>query len=99
MGSQWAGMGTHLMKIPVFAGAIHRCCEVLRPKNVDVLKIITDTDPKIFDNIINSFIGIAAIQVILCAGNIDLLYICVCVICTQHNTTHSKILIRMIKPK
>lgn len=63
MGSQWAGMGSTLMKIPVFAAAVRKCHEVLRPKGVDLLRIITDPDPKIFNNILNSFIGIAAVQV------------------------------------
>jgi fatty acid synthase len=38
---------------------------VLKPKGYDIYKIITDKDSKIFDEIVHSFIGIAAIQVIL----------------------------------
>lgn len=63
MGSQWAGMGLTLMKIPVFAAAVHKCHQLLKPKGVDLIRIITDTDPTTFDNILNSFVGIAAIQV------------------------------------
>ncbi|CAK1589941.1 unnamed protein product [Parnassius mnemosyne] len=63
MGSQWAGMGTQLMRIPVFAAAIQKCHKVLEPKGINLTKIITDPDPKIYDNILNSFIGIAAIQI------------------------------------
>lgn len=63
MGSQWAGMGRTLMKIPIFATAIQKCHNVLKPKGVDLIKIITDTDPKIFDSVFNSFIGITAVQV------------------------------------
>ncbi|XP_047538456.1 fatty acid synthase-like [Vanessa atalanta] len=63
MGSQWAGMGTELMKIPIFAAAIQRCHAVLEPKGVDVVRIITSPDPKTFDNILNSFVGNAAIQI------------------------------------
>lgn len=63
MGSQWAGMGSTLMKIPVFAAAVNKCHEVLKPMGVDLLRIITDPDPKTFDNILNSFVGIAAVQV------------------------------------
>ncbi|XP_050353036.1 fatty acid synthase-like [Nymphalis io] len=63
MGSQWAGMGTELMRIPTFAAAIQRCHSVLEPKGVDIVKIITSPDPKTFDNILNSFVGNAAIQI------------------------------------
>lgn len=63
MGSQWPGMGKELMRIPVFAAAIEKCHKVLQLKGVNLLKIITDDDPKIFDNILNSFVGIAAIQI------------------------------------
>ncbi|XP_038216643.1 fatty acid synthase-like [Zerene cesonia] len=63
MGSQWAGMGTQLMRIPVFASAIERCRKVLEPKGVDIIHIITSPDKKIFNNILHSFVGIAAIQI------------------------------------
>ncbi|XP_026740412.1 fatty acid synthase-like [Trichoplusia ni] len=63
MGSQWAGMGKELMRIPVFAAAIEKCHKALAPKGINLTKIITEDDPKIYDNILNSFIGIAAIQI------------------------------------
>ncbi|XP_049878856.1 fatty acid synthase-like [Pectinophora gossypiella] len=63
MGSQWAGMGTELMRIPVFAAAIERCHKALEPKGVDIVHIITSPDKTIFDNILNSFVGIAAVQI------------------------------------
>jgi len=63
MGSQWQGMGTHLMKLPIFVDAINKCDIILKPLGVDIKYIITSQDPKIFDNILNSFVGIAAIQV------------------------------------
>ncbi|XP_063896402.1 fatty acid synthase [Helicoverpa armigera] len=63
MGSQWAGMGTQLMRIPIFAAAIERCRKVLEPKGLDIVDIITSTDEKTFDNILHSFVGIAAIQI------------------------------------
>ncbi|XP_038216620.1 fatty acid synthase-like [Zerene cesonia] len=63
MGSQWAGMGTELMRIPVFAIAIQRCHEILKPKGLDLINIITSPDKKIFDNILHSFVGIAAVQI------------------------------------
>ncbi|XP_033218585.1 fatty acid synthase-like [Belonocnema kinseyi] len=69
MGSQWVGMGEALLKLPVFADAIKRCDAVLKPRDVDIYRIITEKDPKMFDNIVNSFVGIAAIQI----GLVDLL--------------------------
>jgi fatty acid synthase len=69
MGSQWSGMGRDLLQLPTFAQTIDRCDAVLRPRGLDIRHIITDTDPKLFDNILNAFVGIAAIQV----GLVDLL--------------------------
>ncbi|XP_075984128.1 fatty acid synthase-like [Anticarsia gemmatalis] len=63
MGSQWAGMGAQLMRIPIFAAAIERCRKVLEPKGIDIVHIITSTDKTIFDNILHSFVGIAAVQI------------------------------------
>ncbi|XP_050353258.1 fatty acid synthase-like [Nymphalis io] len=63
MGSQWAGIATQLMKVPVFAAAIEKCHQTLQPKGINLNKLITDPDPKIRDNILNSFIGIAAVQI------------------------------------
>ncbi|XP_077295461.1 fatty acid synthase-like [Arctopsyche grandis] len=66
MGSQWAGMGSMLLRIPVFAAAIERCHQVLHPNGIDIIRIITDPNPKIYNNILHSFVGIAAIQIGLC---------------------------------
>lgn len=65
MGSQWNGMGRDLMQLPIFAESIRKSAAILEPKGVDLIRIITDTDDKtIFDNILHSFVGIAAVQVI-----------------------------------
>ncbi|XP_051173749.1 fatty acid synthase-like [Leptopilina boulardi] len=69
MGSQWIGMGKDLLQIPIFAESINKCNKVLQPRGIDILKIITENDSKMFDNIVNSFVGIAAIQI----GLVDLL--------------------------
>ncbi|XP_047994170.1 fatty acid synthase-like isoform X3 [Leguminivora glycinivorella] len=63
MGSQWVGMGAQLMRIPIFAAAIEKCQRALQPKGIDILHIITSTDKTIFDNILHSFVGIAAVQI------------------------------------
>ncbi|XP_015174820.1 PREDICTED: fatty acid synthase-like [Polistes dominula] len=70
MGCQWTGMGQSLMKIPIFAEAIKICDKVLKPRGYDIVHIICDNDPTIYDNIVNSFLGIAAIQI----GLVDVLY-------------------------
>ncbi|EZA57700.1 Fatty acid synthase [Ooceraea biroi] len=69
MGSQWPGMGIELMRFPVFAQAIQKCDAVLRPRGVDLMNILTNKDKSMFDNILNSFVGIAAVQI----GLVDLL--------------------------
>ncbi|PZC84556.1 hypothetical protein B5X24_HaOG204586 [Helicoverpa armigera] len=63
MGSQWAGMGADLMRIPTFAAAIHKCHKVLEPKGLDLIRIVTEPDNAIFENILNAFVGIGAVQI------------------------------------
>ncbi|KAJ8713074.1 hypothetical protein PYW08_008378 [Mythimna loreyi] len=70
MGSQWAGMGAQLMRIPIFAAAIERCHQVLAPEGLDIVKIITSPDKEVLEDIRNCFVGIAAIQI----GLTDILY-------------------------
>ncbi|XP_035437568.2 fatty acid synthase [Spodoptera frugiperda] len=63
MGSQWATMGAELMRIPIFAAAIERCQKALEPKGIDIVNILTNPDKTIYDNILHSFVGIAAVQI------------------------------------
>ncbi|XP_063537569.1 fatty acid synthase-like [Cydia strobilella] len=63
MGSQWTGMGAQLMRIPIFAAAIERCQRALEPKGIDIVHIITSPDESIYNNILHSFVGIAAVQI------------------------------------
>lgn len=63
MGSQWPSMGKSLMKIPIFAKSIRKCHAILESKGVNLIRIVTENDSQIFKNILNSFVGIAAIQV------------------------------------
>ena len=58
-------MGKTLMKLPMFAESINKCHQMLKPKGVDLCRILTSNDQKILNNILNSFVGIAAVQVIL----------------------------------
>ncbi|XP_047538484.1 fatty acid synthase-like [Vanessa atalanta] len=63
MGSQWAGLATQLMRIPLFAAEIEKCHRALQPMGIHLIELLTKSDPKIYDNILNSFIGIAAVQI------------------------------------
>lgn len=63
MGSQWSGMGKDLMKIQIFADAIEGCHKILKPFGLDLKNIISSPDATMFDNILHSFVGIAAVQI------------------------------------
>uniref|UniRef100_A0A1A9W883 Fatty acid synthase n=1 Tax=Glossina brevipalpis TaxID=37001 RepID=A0A1A9W883_9MUSC len=69
MGSQWTEMGSSLMVIPQFRQSIERCNKILESKGLNLIRILTSSDATIFDNILHSFVGIAAIQI----GLVDLL--------------------------
>lgn len=64
MGSQWPEMGKSLLRIPLCRRSIEGCHKVLEAQGLDLLTIITSPD-NAFDNILHSFVGIAAIQVAL----------------------------------
>lgn len=65
MGTQWAGMAKDLMQLEVFEKGIRKCAEALEPEGINLYDIILSTDESTFDNVMNSFISIAAIQVAL----------------------------------
>ncbi|KAK9502678.1 hypothetical protein O3M35_011399 [Rhynocoris fuscipes] len=65
MGSQWAGMGRAFMCLEPFSKAIHKCATVLNEEGVDLLDLIFNGDDSLFDNILNCFVSIAAVQVAL----------------------------------
>ncbi|KAG7203853.1 hypothetical protein KM043_017907 [Ampulex compressa] len=69
MGSQWSGMGGQLLKFPIFAEAIQKCDSVLKSRGLNIYDILTSKRKEVFDNILNSFVGIAAVQI----GLVDLL--------------------------
>ena len=64
MGSQWAGTGAGLMPLPAFRDTIERLHAVLLPRGLHLKDIITDTGPTAFDDILKSFVGITACQVL-----------------------------------
>lgn len=65
MGSQWGSMAKDLISLEVFNKSIHRCAEALRPEGIDLLDVVLRSDDSYFDNILNSFISIAAMQIAL----------------------------------
>lgn len=65
MGSQWPEMGCSLMVIPLFRESIIRSHDILKPFGVDLIRVLTDSDQSVIANILNAFVGIAAIQIAL----------------------------------
>ncbi|KAL4702305.1 hypothetical protein ACJJTC_018435, partial [Scirpophaga incertulas] len=63
MGSQWAGMARALMALPAFAGSVARSAAALRPHGVDLVHVLTAAPDAAFEDVINSFVSIAAVQV------------------------------------
>ena len=57
-------IGEDLMRLPVFAESVKKCDAVLKPRGIDIKYILTDKNPEIFDNVVNSFVGIATVQVL-----------------------------------
>lgn len=58
-------MAKDMMKIPVFKQTIERCASALKQFNIDLVEIVTNGTEKSFENVINSFLSIAAVQVAL----------------------------------
>jgi hypothetical protein len=58
-------MGKSLLKLPIFAAAIEKCHRILEPHDVNLISVITSDNPKLYNNILNCFVGIAACQVIV----------------------------------
>lgn len=65
VGSQWTGMGSSLMVIPLFKESILRSHLILKQYGVDLVSIITDNNINTLYSILNTFVGIASIQVAL----------------------------------
>lgn len=63
MGSQWNQMGNSLMIIPRFRESVEICHQILLAKGLNLIHILTSNDPEVYQNILNSFVGIAAVQI------------------------------------
>ncbi|KAM6049680.1 fatty acid synthase isoform 2-T2 [Theristicus caerulescens] len=63
MGSQWKGMGLSLMKLDLFRQSILRSDEALKTTGLKVSDLLMQADENTFDDIVHSFVGLAAIQI------------------------------------
>ncbi|XP_011706200.1 PREDICTED: fatty acid synthase-like [Wasmannia auropunctata] len=62
-------MGRYLLKFQVFANAIRMCDDILKPYNISVTDILTNTEENVYENVLYAFLGIVAVQI----GLVDLL--------------------------
>ncbi|XP_067206014.1 fatty acid synthase-like [Linepithema humile] len=69
IGSQWIGMGQALLRLPVFSKTIEKCDTILKTHGMNIIDILTSKHKDIFNDILNSLVGITVMQV----GLIDLL--------------------------
>ncbi|KAL5273382.1 hypothetical protein ACFFRR_000238 [Megaselia abdita] len=65
MGTQWLSMGKYLMEIEVIKATIQRLHNILLPKNIDLIYILSSYKKDIFQNNLYSFVGITSIQIAL----------------------------------
>lgn len=79
MGSQWAGMAQDLMKFQVFEQTIRRAADVLKKEGFDLYAVFRSNDESTFDNVLNSFVSIAVMQVsffyFICVGTWYVVYL------------------------
>lgn len=65
MGAQWRGMGLSLMRLASFRDSILRSDEVLKPLGLQVSELLLSPDEATFDDTVNAFVSLTAIQVAL----------------------------------
>ncbi|NXH15465.1 FAS synthase, partial [Bucco capensis] len=63
MGTQWKDMGLSLMRLDLFRQSILRSDEALKSTGIKVSELLLQADENTFEDIVNSFIGLAAIQI------------------------------------
>lgn len=63
MGTQWAGMGCSLMQIPDFRESILQSDEALKDTGLVVSRLLMEANDSTFEDTVNAFVGLAAIQV------------------------------------
>ncbi|KAL6436122.1 hypothetical protein ACFW04_005722 [Cataglyphis niger] len=71
IGSQWPGMGQALLQFPTFYKTVKKCDIILKTcgMSCNIIDVLTSKHEAIFNNILNSLIGITVMQI----GLIDLL--------------------------
>ncbi|CAL8305722.1 unnamed protein product [Boreogadus saida] len=69
MGTQWAGMGQHMMQLPQFRESVLRSDVALRDTGLCVSRLLMQADESTFEDTVHAFVALAAIQV----AQIDLL--------------------------
>ncbi|XP_038846838.1 fatty acid synthase-like [Salvelinus namaycush] len=69
MGTQWGGMGRSLMQLPEFRESILRSDLALKDTGMCVSSLLMEADESTFEDTIQAFVGLAAIQI----AQIDLL--------------------------
>lgn len=65
VGAQWITMGRDLIKIPMISDVINECHRVLEPMNMNLKNVLTSDEPETFNNCLNVFVGVIAIQIAL----------------------------------
>ncbi|XP_006886190.1 PREDICTED: fatty acid synthase [Elephantulus edwardii] len=65
MGTQWRGMGLSLMRLDSFRESILRSDEAVKPFGLKVSELLLHTDESTFDDIVNAFVSLTAIQIAL----------------------------------
>ncbi|XP_066589497.1 fatty acid synthase [Prorops nasuta] len=65
MGCQWVGMGQQLLCIDAFNRSLRRCSDALKPEGIDLMDLIMNGTNDTYENILYSFVTLAAIQVAL----------------------------------
>lgn len=65
MGSQWSGMGKDMMQVDTFRNSINKSAHILKKHGINLEDLLINETDKAFDNILNSFVSIAAIQIAL----------------------------------
>lgn len=63
MGSQWYSMGRKMMEIDTFRTSILKSDAVLQQFDVKLYDMLMNGDESTFEDTVNSFVAIAAIQV------------------------------------
>jgi fatty acid synthase len=75
MGTQWSGMGKDLMCLETFKDSILRSDRLLQPYGVQLYDLLMNSSDTTFNDTLNSFVGIAAIQVWSMPGYNPMLYL------------------------